>query len=74
MTCTGAAGVAGGVAWFLHDQWVANLGYETVWLKIGEVFVPAIVAALFYCGITTAIGLREARDLFALIQKNQVED
>jgi len=58
----------------LHDQWVANLGYETVWLKIGEVFVPAIVAALFYCGITTAIGLREARDLFALIQKNQVED
>jgi len=69
-----AAGVAGGVAWFLHDQWVANLGYETVWLKIGEVFVPAIVAALFYCGITTAIGLREARDLFALIQKNQVED
>ena len=69
-----AAVVAGGVAWFLHGQWVANLGYETVWLKIGEVFAPAIVAALVYWGITAAIGLREARDLFALIQKNQTED
>ena len=69
-----AAVVAGGVAWFLHGQWVANLGYETVWLKIGEVFVPAIVAALVYWGITAAIGLREARDLFALIRKNQAED
>ena len=66
--------VAGGVAWFLHGQWVANLGYETVWLKIGEVFAPAIVAALVYWGITAAIGLREARDLFALIRKNQAED
>jgi putative peptidoglycan lipid II flippase len=69
-----AAVVAGGVAWFLHGQWVANLGYETVWLKIGEVFAPAIVAALVYWGITAAIGLREARDLFALIQKKQAED
>ena len=69
-----AAVVAGGVAWFLHGQWVANLGYETVWLKIGEVFAPAIVAALVYWGITAAIGLREARDLFALIRKNQAED
>ena len=66
-----AAVVAGGVAWFLHGQWVANLGYETVWLKIGEVFAPAIVAALVYWGITAAIGLREARDLFALIRKNR---
>ena len=69
-----AAVVAGGVAWFLHGQWVANLGYETVWLKIGEVFAPAIVAALVYWGITAAIGLREARDLFTLIRKNQAED
>ncbi len=69
-----AAVVAGGVAWFLHGQWVANLGYETVWLKIGEVFAPAIVAALVYWGITAAIGIREARDLFALIRKNQAED
>ena len=69
-----AAVVAGGVAWFLHGQWVANLGYETVWLKIGEVFAPAIVAALVYWGVTAAIGLREARDLFALIRKNQAED
>jgi len=69
-----AAVVAGGVAWFLHGQWVVNLGYETVLLKIGEVFAPAVVAALVYWGITAAIGLREARDLFTLIRKNQAED
>jgi len=34
----------------------------------------AFVAALVYWGITAAIGLREARDLFALIRKNQAED
>jgi len=34
------------------------------------VFGPAIIAALVYWGITAAIGLREARDLFALIRKD----
>jgi len=42
-----------------------------VWLKIGEVFAPAIVAALVYWGITAAIGLREARDLFALVRRTR---
>ncbi len=66
-----AAGVAGVTAWFLHGQWVANFGRETVWLKIGEVFAPAIVAALGYWGITAAIGLREARDLTALFRRGR---
>ena len=65
-----AAGVAGGVAWVLHGQWMEQFGNESVWLKIGEVFGPAIIAALVYWGITAAIGLREARDLFALIRKD----
>ena len=64
-----AAGVAGGVAWVLHE-WMEQFGNESVWLKIGEVFGPAIVAALVYWGITAAIGLREARDLFALIRND----
>ena len=66
-----AAGVAGVVAWFLHDQWMEQIGNESVWLKIGEVFAPAIVAALVYWGITAAIGLREARDLFTLVRRTR---
>ncbi len=64
-----AAGVAGGIAWVLHGQWMEQFGNESVWLKIGEVFGPAIVAALVYWGITAAIGLREARDLSALVRR-----
>lgn len=66
-----AAGVAGVLAWFLHNQWMEQFGNESVWLKIGEVFAPAIFAALVYWGITAAIGLREARDLFALIRRTR---
>jgi len=67
-----AAGVAGVVAWVLHGQWMEQFGNESVWLKIGEVFAPAIVAALVYWGITAAIGLREARDLFTLFRNDRV--
>jgi putative peptidoglycan lipid II flippase len=63
-----AAGIAGAVAWFLFGEWTARWGNETIWLKIGEVFGPAIVAALVYWGITAAIRLREARDLIALLR------
>ena len=66
-----AAGVAGGIAWVLHGQWMEQFGNESVWLKIGEVFGPAIVAALVYWGITAAIGLREARDLSALVRRTR---
>ena len=69
-----AAGVAGGIAWVLHGQWMEQFGNESVWLKIGEVFGPAIVAALVYWGITAAIGLREARDLFALFCRGRAEE
>jgi putative peptidoglycan lipid II flippase len=66
-----AAVIAGSVAWFLHGQWMEQFGNESVWLKIGEVFAPAIVAALVYWGLTAAIGLREPRDIFALIRKSR---
>jgi putative peptidoglycan lipid II flippase len=66
-----AAGVAGVLAWVLHNQWMEQFGNESVWLKIGEVFAPAIFAALVYWGITAAIGLREARDLFALVRRTR---
>ena len=69
-----AAGVAGGIAWVLHGQWMEQFGNESVWLKIGEVFGPAIVAALVYWGITAAIGLREARELSTLFCRGRAEE
>ncbi|HJO09573.1 MAG TPA: oligosaccharide flippase family protein, partial [Verrucomicrobiota bacterium] len=69
-----AAGVAGGIALFLHSQWEAHFGHQTVWLKTGEVFAPAIIAAVVYWAITSAIGLREARELFSLFHKSRAED
>ncbi|MEE2948338.1 MAG: polysaccharide biosynthesis C-terminal domain-containing protein, partial [Verrucomicrobiota bacterium] len=69
-----AAGFAGALVWFLHTEWIARLGNETIWLKIGEVFAPAILAALVYWGITAAVGVREARDFVALLRNRWLKD
>ena len=55
----------------LHSEWVARLGTETVWHRIGEVFALAIAAVLVYWGITSAIGIREARDFVALARNRR---
>jgi len=68
------AGIAGAVAWFLHAEWIDRIGTETIWLQIGEVFVPAVLALILYWGITSVAGLREARDLTALLLNKQVKD
>ena len=68
------AGISGMVAWFIHEEWMNRLGAETIWLKIGEVFVPAVLALILYGGVTSLLGLREARDLISLILNKQIED
>ena len=68
------AGVAGVFAWFLHAEWVARLEAETVWHRIGEVFAPAIPAALVYWWITSAMGIREARDFVTLVRNRRSQD
>ena len=69
-----AAGLAGLFAWFLHEEWITRMGGLTIWHKIGEVFVPAVLALILYGGVTSLLGLREARDLIALILNKQIED
>ena len=68
------AGIAGVLVWYLHAEWMSRVGNETVWLKIGEVFTPAIPAALVYLGITSAMGIREARDFVALVRDRRSQD
>ena len=69
-----AAGVAGAIAWFLHSVWMKEMGNETIWLKIGEVFAPAVLAALVYWGIAAIIGVREAYDFVALVRNRRSND
>jgi hypothetical protein len=37
------------------------------------VFAPAIAAVLVYWGITSAIGIREARDFVALVRNRRAQ-
>ena len=69
-----SAGTAGVFAWFLHAEWMTRIGNETVLFKIGEVFTPSIAAALVYWGITSAIGVREARDFVSLVRNRRSRD
>ena len=66
--------VAGAVAWYLHAEWIAWMGAETIWLQIGEVFVPAMLALFLYWGITSILGLKEARDCIALLRNKEIKD
>src|SRR4029077_11420676 len=44
----GAALCAGGVAWALVNFWNLKLGHATLWLKMGEVFLPMVIASAVY--------------------------
>jgi len=44
--------------------WEEKLGHKTIALRIGEVFGPAIVAAVFYWAGAMALRIPAARELF----------
>jgi putative peptidoglycan lipid II flippase len=63
------AGIAAGlVAWFGWQFWEKSLGHETLALKIGAVFAPAILAGLIYGMLALAFKIPAAKELmdFAL--------
>ncbi|MCL4790045.1 MAG: polysaccharide biosynthesis C-terminal domain-containing protein, partial [Verrucomicrobia bacterium] len=66
MIVAGAA--AGATAWWSARLWERSLGHETLALKIGAVFVPALAAALVYWLITTWALLPAAREINAAIR------
>src|SRR5471032_254453 len=58
------AGIAAGiVAWFGWQSWEKSLGHETLALKIGAVFVSAIVAGLVYGTIALAFKVPAAKEM-----------
>ncbi|MBE7500064.1 MAG: murein biosynthesis integral membrane protein MurJ [Verrucomicrobiales bacterium] len=65
----GATVVAGGVAWGLLWLWQARLGHGTLLLKLGEVFVPALAAALAYWGVTLWLRVPEASEAIRMLRR-----
>ena len=64
------ATLAGGVlAWCVHWAWDGQLGHASLVLRVGEVFVPAGVAAAVYWGMLWAGKLPAAVEVAGLIQK-----
>ena len=63
-----AGAVAGIVAWFGWESWENKFGHETVALKFGAVFVPAILAGLIYGMLALLFKIPAAKEMveFAL--------
>jgi putative peptidoglycan lipid II flippase len=60
--------VAGFASWFGWHFWSQKFGHETTALRIGEVFVPAIIAGLVYLLLALAFKIPAAKEMmdFAL--------
>lgn len=61
-----AALLAGGAAWAGAWLWARRLGHDTLGLRLGEVFVPALAATVVYVGLALWLRVSEAQELFSL--------
>jgi len=61
--------VALAVGRFLHTEWLARWGNETLALRAGEVFVPLGLAALAYLLVGLALRMPVAREFLSLAGK-----
>ncbi len=63
-----AGAVAGMAAWFSWKFWENQFGHETIALKIGAVFVPAILAGAIYATLALTFKMPAAKEMadFAL--------
>jgi putative peptidoglycan lipid II flippase len=64
--CTVVAAV---FTWGTKYFWEARLGHGTLWLKLGEVFVPMFSATLIYFAAAFLLRLPFAHDVMALVRK-----
>jgi putative peptidoglycan lipid II flippase len=64
-----ATALAGALAWFAQCAWGRHLGHETLWLKLGEVFVPAGLAVLAYAIIVLAARVPAAVEIKEALQE-----
>ena len=57
--------LAGVIAWMGWHWWALHLGHATVLLRLGEVFVPAILAGLVYLVLALALKIPAAHEMTA---------
>jgi hypothetical protein len=55
---------AGMIAWSAHHLWEMLLGHATLLRKLGEVFVPMILATAVYFGTSAWLHLGPAREMW----------
>jgi putative peptidoglycan lipid II flippase len=65
----GATVAAGVASWLLMRAWAGKFGHATLPLKIGEVFVPMLAAAIIYFVICWWLNVPYTRDLLALLSR-----
>ncbi len=66
-----AALLAGGLAWGGFRWWAGHWGHDTVLLRLGEVFGPALAAALLYWGLALWLRVPEAWELLNLLKRRR---
>jgi len=62
----GAVAAAGMLAWAARLMWTSHLGHARLAMKLGEVFVPMILAGAAYLGLTLWLRVPAAREVLAL--------
>ena len=62
-----AGTVAGMISWFGWQFFEKHFGHETIALKIGAVFAPAIASALIYAILALAFKIPAAREIVDLL-------
>jgi putative peptidoglycan lipid II flippase len=65
----GAALVAGLAAWGGCHWWETRLGHAHFWLKLGEVFVPALGATALYFGVALWCRVPAAREALDMVAR-----
>ncbi len=59
--------LSGLVAWMGWKYWESSLGHASIPLRIGAVFVPAIVAGLIYLGLALAFKISAAKEMMGFL-------
>jgi putative peptidoglycan lipid II flippase len=60
---------AGLLAWCIRWYWQTHFGHATLWMKIGEVFVPMTIATAFYLALTNWLKVPSAHDVLGLVSR-----
>jgi putative peptidoglycan lipid II flippase len=66
-----AVAMAGAVCLFLYGWWDHRFGHATLWLQIGEVFVPAGLATLAYILFAGSLKMGVMKELVAMLRKRK---